>query len=322
MPLQNAALQREDVIAVIATACNKVFTNRGKQAPNYYKQFLKEFKSDSAQLITLDMAYFGEVPQKKSGEALEYDTIEFGTPRTTDALVFSLGFKMTREAIIALQKKPYGEFSTAKMVNVQKVAAAMRASVNHTKELVAASVIQLADSITPTTKYNPVGRDGKALASATHRILKQPGTQWSNYLPGETLSQDSLGRMITAMMTLPSDEGLLRGFGRNWTLWVGPKLYNRAVEVVNTKKKADSEHNNESVLNQWGITVKVNPYWGANYTGYSLINDEHEMGYFAPVDEQFEEDDDFETKGAKVSTYFQFGCDFLNPYGIIHCPGV
>lgn len=320
--MQNAALLKEDLAAVISTACNKVFNNRGKKAPNFYKRYLNKFETDSAQLITLDMAYFGEVPVKKSGAPLDFDTIELGTFRTTDALAFTLGFKITREAMIAMQKKPYGEFSTAKMLNVQKIAGALRDSVAHTKELGAANVILLADQLTATTKYNPVGRDGKALASTTHRILKQPGTVWSNLFGPSSLSQSTLGDMVTAAMTIPSDEGFIRSFSKKFKLIVGPKLANRAYEVINTKLITESANNNESVLNQYSFEVVVVPYLGANFTGYMLQADEHDCGYFEPVDEMFEDEEDFITKGWQYSTYFQSGWDFHSPYGILYNAGV
>ncbi|MGN6186754.1 MAG: phage major capsid protein [Thermoanaerobaculia bacterium] len=307
--------------AVISTACNRVFTNRGKAAPNYYKSFLKELKTDSAQFISLDMAYFGEVPLKNPGEPIEYDNIQFGTPRTTEALSFGLGFRITREAMLAMQKKPYGEFSTAKMIAIQKLAAAMRDSAAHTKEAMAATVILLANSLTPTTKYNPVGRDGKSLASLTHQILKQPGTFWANLFTGESLSQDSLGKMVTAAMTIPSDEGFIRAYPKSFTLLVGPKLANRAWEVVNTKQQNDSNNNNESVLNQYKFNIKVLPYLGANFSGYALQADDHEMYYFAPVAEMLEDEEDWETKGWRYSIYYQFGLDYHSPYGFLFNPG-
>lgn len=319
--MQNAALLKEDLTAVISTACNKVFTNRGKSNPNFYKSILNEFKSDSAQLITLDMAYFGEVPTKKPGSPLDYDTIELGNFRTTDALSFSLGFRITREAMIAMQKKPYGEFSTAKMVNIQKIAAALKDSVSHTKELGAANVFLLADQTTPTTKYNPVGRDGKSLASLTHKILKQPGTVWANTFTGESISQASVGKMIVASMTIPSDEGFLRSFSKKYKLIIGPKLMNRAYEVVNTKLIADSANNNESILKQFQIEIVVNPYFGDTFLGYFLQAEDHDCGYFEPVAEMFEDEEDWETKGHRFSTYFQAGWDFHSPYGILHNPG-
>ncbi len=321
MAMNNSALLKEDLTAVISTACNRVFTNRGKEHKPVYKQILKEFKSPSAQLITLDMAYFGETPVKKPGARLDYDTIEFGTPRTTDALSFALGFRITREALIAMQKKPYGEFSTAKMLQTQKIASAMRDSENHTKELGAANVFLLADSLTANAKYNPVGRDGKALASLTHSILKQPKTQWANLRAAASLSQAELGLMVAATMTIPSDEGFIRAFTGNFNLIVGPKLANRAYEVINTKLIADSPNNNESILNQYKFRVIVNPYLGETYTGYTLQTADHECGYFAPVDAMFEDEEDWETKGWRFSTYFQIGWDYLSPYGIIYNPG-
>jgi hypothetical protein len=314
-------LLREDLMAVIATACNDVFTNRGESAPNYYKQYLKEFKSESAQLITLDMAYFGETPVKKAGAPIEYDTLKFGNFLTIEAISFALGFKLTREAIIALQKKPYGEFSTAKMANVTKVAAALRDSANHTRELIAAQVILQSTSTTKTAKYNPVGRDGLALASGAHKILKQPGTVWSNSFGPSTLSQSSLGTMIQAAMTIPSDEGFIRRFSKSFKLLVGPNLLNRAYEVTETKLNLDSANQNVSVLNQFKIDPVVVPYLqGTNL--FALQTSDHQMGYFAPVDDTFEEEEDFETKGHRFSNYFQYVCGYLNPYGYLFNAGL
>jgi hypothetical protein len=315
-------LLKEELTAVIATACNRAFTNRGKQAPNYFKQFLKKVDTDSAQWITLDMAYFGEIPIKKPGVGMEYDTIKFGTPKITDPLSFALAFGLTREALLAMRKKPYGEITTAKMISTQKIAASMSDSVNHTKELGAALVVTLADQVVQTPKYNSAGRRGLALASQSQRILKQPGTVWSNWFAGETLSQASLGKMIQAAMTIPSDEGMIRGFSKNWKLLHGPKLLNRAYEVTETKLNNDSANHNVSVLNQFKITPVCVPYFGADFTGYALQSDDHEMYYFAPEDEVFEDEEDFNTKGHRFSTYFQQAWTFESPYGFLFNPGV
>jgi hypothetical protein len=322
MSLQsNAPLLKEDLAAIISTACNRVFTNRGKEAPNYYKQILKELKTESAQYISQDMAYFGEVPVKEQGQPLEYDTIQLGNFRTTEALSFALGFRITRESMLAMQKKPYGEFSTAKMISVQKLAAAMKDSVNHTKEAMAANIILLANSTTATRKYNPVGRDGESLASLSHQILKQPGTTWANLFAGESLTQAALAKMVRAALTIPSDEGFMRAATKKFRLIVGPLLMNRAYEILNTKLIADSDSNNTSVLNQFKFEVHVNPYLGDSFTGFALQMDDHEMHYFAPVAEQFEDEEDWETKGWRYSVYFQYGIDYLSPYGFLFNPG-
>jgi hypothetical protein len=319
--MQNAALLKEDLAAVISTAVGRVFTNRGKATPTYYKTFLKELKSEHAYPSSLDMAYFGEVPIKKPGEPTDFDTIEFGEPRFTDALSHSLGFKITREALLKMQKKPYGDFSTSSMISVQKLGAAMRDSENHTKEAASAQVILQANSLTATDRYNPAGRYGKSLASVSHKILKQPGTVWANLFTGASLDQASLGAMITAALTIPSDEGFLRAASKKFRLIVGPKLMNRAYEIIHTNLLADTNHNNKSILSQFNIEIFVNPYLGATFNGYALQMEDHEMYHYSPVDAMLEDEEDWDTKGWRYSIYYQFGLDWHSPYGFLFNPG-
>jgi hypothetical protein len=310
------SMTKEQIVDLVSTALNKVFHFRGNEPKEYYKQFLKEFKTDSNQLITMESAYFGEIPEKNEQAPIDYDDVVFANERTTTAKEFALGFRITKSALIAMSKKPYGEFSTAKLVALQKLTAAMRDSIRHTKELFAVNVLLTPNSATKAAKWIGAGRDGKALAATDHPILKNGAgsATFSNSLTAESLSQSSVMKMITAMMTIPSPEGLVRGMGNSFTILTGPKQAGRLHEVLKTQKSIDNNYNNESVLNPYNFTPIVNQYAGADSTAYALLTSGHEIGYFAPVAPEFEDEEDFEVKGHKYSVYFQYDVDFLSAY--------
>jgi hypothetical protein len=314
-------LNRDQVVEVVSKALNKVFHSRGKKPKGFFRKYLNKWTVDTYHRITMDMAYFGAIPRKDDQDTIHYDNLLFGNVRQTEPISYAMGFRLTKEAIIAMAKRPQGDWSSAQLANMGKVTERLRDSIDHTKEVYALQPFVQGTSAVPSATWVGAGRDGKALFAVDHPILKNPGTAWSNRLPGESLSQSSLFKLIQLAMVQPSPEGLVRNYSTKFKLLVGPKLAGRAYEVVQTRKSIDNNFNNESILNPYNIEVVVNNYFGANYSGYSLICDDHEVGYWEPVDPEFESEKDFDTKGQKFSTFFQFNVDFDTAYDIFHCTG-
>lgn len=321
--MSTSPLNRDQVVEVVSTALNRVFHARGSKPKGFFRKVLKKWTSETYERITMDVAYFGAIPRKDDQVGLEYDTITFGNTRRTTPISYAMGFRLTKDAIIALSKRPQGDWSSATLANLGKVTERLRDSIDHTKEIYGLQPFVQGTSATASSTWIGAGRDGKALFAADHPVLKAGlGLAWANYIPGESLSQSSLFKLIQLAMVQPSPEGLVRGYSTKFKLVVGPKLAGRAYEVTQTKRSIDNNYNNESVLNPYNIEVVVNNYFGANYGGYTLLADDHEVGYWEPLDPEFESEKDFDTKGQKFSTFFQFNVDYDTPYDIFHCPGV
>jgi hypothetical protein len=318
----NGVMTKEQVAAFVASAMNEVFHSRGAEPKKeYYKSLLKEFKADTAQLITQDIAYFGNIGRKEESEPIAYDDIVFGNKRITEAGEFAQGFRLTKSALIMMGKKPQGEFTSAKIISLKNLVERWKDAIRHTKETLAAKAFLTPNSAVKTSDWIGAGRDGKALAASDHPLLKNGAGTMSNLLTPESISQSAIGKMVAAMMTQPSPEGLLRALPSKFRLVVGPKLANRAFEITKTRKSIDNDYNNESILNQYNIDLAVLPYMGADSTAYTLLGDGHRVGYFAPVAPEFEDERDFEVKGWKYSVYFQYIVDFLDPYDFFWCAG-
>lgn len=306
---------------VLRTALNDVFTDAGKELKPMYPKYLKELKTDSAQLITQDYTYFNEVPQKPELNPMAYDDIVFGNVRITEAAPFALGFKISREAMIALSKKPAGDFNSAKIASYQSVTKAFRKAANHTRETLAANIILLANSGTQTARWIGAGRDNQPLASNAHKTYKNPELTVTNIIAGQALSQAALNTMIQTLEEMPTKEGHYQTLGKDFLLMVPTSLRARAYEVVNTPKAVDSNNNNVNALDDFNIRVMVNPYLG-DFGGFALIDlSNFKGGYFNPVKDQLDEAEDTEVLAVRYFIYFQWIVDYLGYDGIVWCPG-
>lgn len=313
-----------DITTIISEAMGRIFTNRGEKVKPSFTQFMRKETTPHNQLITMDYAYFSGVPRREEGEKLAYDSIKFGNTRITEPLIFAMGFKLTREAKIALERKPYGEFSTAKLASLGRLAQAMRDSINYTKESYAHETILSANSTTKSEKWVGAGRDGVALAG-THLTKSNPYTSWSNVAASADLSASALEAMLTTLEGIPSDEGFPRPLPMKLNLVCGPANRHVAYELLNTKYEVGTNFNTINTLNAFTINPIITPYIPSSGTGskyYSLIDpDDHGLVYVDFVEPMFEDWADNETKSHHFSTYFQWAYDFLHPYGFIWSPG-
>jgi hypothetical protein len=311
----------DKVRSLMTTAMGDVFSNRGKEVPSQYKEWLREFKTKHAVLVDMDITYFGEVPRRNSElEPIFYDEIQFGAPRITEANQFAFGFKVSKSALQKLAKAPFGEFSSAKIASMKTLMEKMKDSVRHTKELVAVDLLRNITSTSTTARgYVGLGRDGAALAG-THYTKMNPRTAWLNTFTNESLSLAALEKHIRAQMTIPSDEGMPRAIGSKFKLLLGPKLIFRAKEILRTPFGVDSEYRNENIIkSDYNIEPVSLIHLGADYNGYTMVDpSQHGLGFFAPVEDEFDDAYDFDTRGQKYSIYFEFIVDARHPFGVTH----
>jgi hypothetical protein len=311
----------EEIRDYVSTALNDVFDNRGTKLKPIYPRFLKEFKAETAQLITEDIAYFGKVPRKDEMEPFAYESIKKGDLRVTEAAGYGLGFKLSLEAQIKLSKRPYGDFNLATLASMKTITEKMRDSELQTKEGLAAKLITSANSTTQTEDWIGAGRDGKALASLTHETKTNAVQQWANLVTGSSLSQSAVGDLIKLLYTAPSPEGFKRGIGSKLILVVGPENMHRAAEIKKTPKGLDTPNGNYNYLNEFDYDILINQHLD-DFTGFALIDPSNaRCGYFSPVPAQFRESEDHQTGAMLYSIYFQHIVDFLDPYGFALNPG-
>lgn len=309
------------VSTALTEALDQIFTNRGKQLKKIYPSFLKEKKLDKGQWIDYDRAAFGKLSKKGEQELVTYDQLDWGNKFQVNVDSYGLAFRISREAMDDLKGGGYG-VDTEKIASLGEITAAFRDSANATQEDLAAQLVLLADSTTATSKWLGAGRDGVAL-SGTHTPLKNGVAAWSNDMTGAALDYYQLQSAISLLETIPTDEGFFSPLPNSVNLIVGPYNRHRAYELVNTKKKPDTNENTESALNDFTIKVIVNPYLGSTFKGWMVQDPNRHKCYFLNRQEPvFERESDFETSGSmKFSVFMRSKVTFSSPYGIVFNPG-
>ena len=310
----------DKVRSLMTTAMGDVFTNRGKAVDPQYKKWAREFKTKHAVLIDMDIAYFGEAQRRGSElEPIFYDEITFGQPRITEANQYAMGFKVSKSALQKLAAAPFGEFSSAKIAAVKTLMEKMMDSVENTKEYTMVDILQNITSTSTTARgFVGLGRDSVALCG-THYTKTNPQRSWINAIANETLSASSIDKMVQALRQIPSDEGFPRTPSKKHKLLLGTKLVTRAHEVLKTPWGLDTAYRNENVVaSRNNIEILDLVHLGSTYDGYTLVGEDHGIGYFAPVAPEFDDDYDFDTRGQKYSVYFEFIADYRHAFDVVN----
>jgi hypothetical protein len=312
---------RSTLDTALTDGLNDIFSNRGKQLKKIYPSFLKEKKLDQGQWIDYDRANFGKLSKKGEQEPLTYDQLDWGNKFEVAVDEYGLAFRISRAAYDDLKGGGYG-VDTAKIASLGEIVKSFRDSAQATQEDLAAQLILNANSTTVTSKWLGAGRDGVALAG-THTLLKSGAGPFSNSMTAAALDYYQLQSAITLMETIPTDEGFYTPLPSEVVLVVGPYNRHRAYELVNTKKKPDTNENTESALNDFNIKVIVNPYLGSTFDGWAVLDPNRHKCFFLNRQEPvFDNEGDFETAGGKkFSVYMRCKVSFSSAHGFIHNAG-
>lgn len=250
---------------------------------------------------------FGLAPVKSQGAAVSYDSEAQGWITTYAHIAYALGYIVTKEE---LEDNMYKEVS-------QRRAKANAFSCNQTVENVGAFLYN--NAFVSTFYATP---DGQPLISTAH--VNSTGGTFSNRIatPAD-LSEASLEDLSIQIMNATQDRGLRISI-MGESLHISTSEWFNANRILKSVLQSHTANNAINVLkatNAFPKGIKVNHYFTDPDAWFIRTNVPNGMVFFWRNKPQFDQDNDFDTKNAKASTYLRFSVGATDPRGIFGSPG-
>lgn len=267
-----------------------------------YTHLYEVMDSDKAYEEEVQITPFGIAPLKSEGGPVTYDSEVQGVTARYTHLAYSLGYIVTFEE---LRDNKYKEVATRR-------AEANAFSINQTIETVAAF---LYNNAFVTTFFTTA--DGVALGSTAH--VNATGGTFSNVLsPAADLSEAALEDLTVQLMGFQDDRGNFISVMPRCLIIARQEWYN-ANRILKSVLQPDTANNNINVLkatNAFPDGLYMNHYLTAPHAWFIRTNCPHGMQMFWRDQPIFDQDNDFDTKNAKASTYLRFSVGATDPRGI------
>lgn len=267
--------------------------------PQWSKIFERE-TSEKYQEIVVEATGFGIAPVKTEGAPIQYDSDQQGYKSTFVHVVYALGYIVTMEELADGQ---YKVISTRRSANLAR-------SMRWTAEIVHANVLNRGFD----TNY-AIG-DGAALFSAAHPTLS--GSQ-SNLLAAADLSETAIEDAAKAVWRIKSARGQPMGSGIK-RLIITPEDSFNATRILNSVLRPGTANNDINALNAMGTVPEVvtNYYLTDTDSWYVQTNVPDGLMSMWRNEPNLEQDNDFDTKNARASSYMRFAAgvgDWRNVFG-------
>lgn len=270
-------------------------------SPQYPDLYTQE-DSEKAYEEDVQITGFGLAPVKPQGQSLSYDSEVQGPVSRYTHVAYALGYIVTYEE---MKFNLYDQIS-------RRRAAANVFSMHNTVENVAAFLYNNAFVST----YFTTG-DGVALCSTDH--VNTSGGTYSNELdPSADLSEVALEDMVIQIMGTQTDRGLTIQISPE-SLHIPRQEWFNANRILKSVLQSDTGNNNINVLkatNAFPKGIKLNQFFTSSSSWFVRTNCPNGMTMFWAERPNFDQDNDFDTKNAKASSYMLFSVGATDPRGI------
>lgn len=286
-----------NISRLLQEGVNAVTNTEYKDYDPEYTKILEVVSSDKAYEEDVPFASFGLAKNKPEGQGIEYDSMQTGALKRYTHIVYALGTIITEEAI---RDNLYMDMMT-------KAGVALKRSLVHTEEQVAANVFNNGYSTTTTW-------DGVSLFNSAH--LKIKGGTFSNVLatPAD-LSEASLEDAIIAVEDFRDDAGLLID-ARVQTLHIPRSLRYVADRILGSQLQNDTANNAINALRSTGSVpggYHVNHRF-EDQENWFLRTDVMDGGkFFRRYDHEFGQDNDFGTSNYRHKGMTRFSVGVTDP---------
>jgi hypothetical protein len=270
--------------------------------PTEYTDLYDVLDSDKAYEEDVQVTPFGLAPAKAEGAPVSYDSELQGPTQRYTHIAYALGYKVTFEE---LRDNLYEQISRRR---VQGNAF----SISQTTEVVGASIYN--DAFTGAVFLSA---DGQPLCSPTH--INTTGGTYSNALtPAADLSETAIEDMGIQIMGATNDRGLRISLMMQ-SLHVAPQEWYNANRILKSILQSDTGNNNINVLKATNAIprgIRMNHFFTSPRAWFVRTNCLNGMQFFWRDRPIFDQDNDFDTKNAKASTYMRFSAGNTDPRGL------
>ena len=270
--------------------------------PTEYTDLYDVLDSGQAYEEDVQITPFGLAPAKAEGAPISYDSELQGPTQRYTHIAYALGYKVTFEE---LRDNLY-EIVSRRRVQANAF------SQSQTTEVVGAAVYN--DAFTGAVFLSA---DGQPLISASH--VNTTGGTYSNALtPAADLMEASLEDMGIQIMQATNDRGLKISLMMQ-SLHVAPNEWFNANRILKSVLQSDTANNNINVLRATNAIpkgIKMNHFFTAPRAWFVRTNCMNGMQMFWRDRPMFDQDNDFDTKNAKASSYQRFSVGNTDPRAI------
>jgi hypothetical protein len=241
-----------------------------------------------------ELAGYGLAEVKSEGGSIAYDTTVNGYVTRFTNVVYGKGFIVTEEAVEDNQYKEQAE----------KRVRALRRSMRHTKETVAANVLNRA------TDTNYLGGDGKELLATDHPTAN--GTQSNELSVAADMSEASIEDMLIQIRQAKDTRGLIIA-AKGKKLIVPPQLEFEAARILKSVQQNDTANNAINAIRATGMLPEGVMVWSflTDADQWFIKTDIDGLKLFNRRALALEKDGDFETGNFKhkATERYAFGWD-------------
>lgn len=275
--------------------------------PIEYPDLYDQIDSGMAYEQDVQVTGFGLANVKPEGGTVTYDSEVQGPIATYTHIAYSLGYIVTYEEI---RDNLYEKIAMNR-------AAANAFSITQTIENIAAAVYN--DAFTGVVF---TGADGQTLCSTVHP--NTTGGTYSNALnPPADLMEASLEDICIQAMGLQTDRNLFVSILPR-SLHIARQEWFNANRILKSVLQPGTGNNDINVLkatNAFPEGIKLNHYFTAPHAWFVRTNCPHGMQLFWRDRPVFDQDNDFDTKNAKASTYFRLSVGNTDPRAVLGSNG-
>jgi len=268
-----------------------------------WTEFLDKHTSDKNYEEDVGLTGTGLFKEKVSGGAIEYDSMKQSYITRYTHVVWALGYIITREEMEDVLYPQFGAQRTKQLAF----------SANQTKEIVAANVLNNAFS------NSHLGGDGVCMISNQHPL--SGGGYGSNALDVDTdLSEAALEEALIKIGSLVDDRGKKINI-MGMKLIVPIQLQFEAQRILGNPERPGTAERDINAMYQMG---KLSQGWALNHylddpdAWYIKTNCPDGMKLFQRRENQFEQDNDFDTENGKFKSTerYSVGCtDWRGVFG-------
>lgn len=272
-----------------------------EQLPEEFSKLFNVHPTDRAYVEEQLIAGLGTVPTKPEGEPIKMDQpIQGGTLRYTP-IGYGLGFQVTREM-----------WDDDKYGIMQKVSQDFSESIKQTLESGAAGVMNT--SFTTQTTI-----DGVSMINTAHPLLGG-GTYSNQVATNVAFSISGLQEATLLFENMVNERGIRKRMVPQRVLFP-VNLQWKAGEILHSQYKPYTGTNEVNVM-QGTFEPETNHYLTSTTAWWIMSARERtSLKFYWRVQPQYDNQDDFYTKGANFSVYFRFVPGVTYWHGIAGSPG-
>lgn len=314
--------------AVLFRAQNLFFEQTRGEVETIYDRFTRPGDVSEEDYRSVDWAGLGLMAYTPQGGGNHRDGWKMGNEIIVPFHKYTISTIVPEETRKAMMDD-LGRVKKSKVKAFSKSAGEYMRSAHMTREYLTADFGIRANSTTPTKNWAGTFRDGVALASSSHTLLKS-GATWSNLQTGSAMTQLALLDGMAMLAAVPDENGFPQGSVGDVILMYGPWNQFRVTELIKTPTTPDTANLTVNPLAQkrersgtGNIIPLLNPFLGDTFTGWMLIDKQnHKMLRFEKETPNMINERDVHTGNYITRCMQRYAIYADSAKGVVYNPGV